>query len=73
MLCDCERDFSGAGYVSQERSQLKPSAVDDFFLVFWSTPPRTIPPLNYAKIVIFHYLKQDVLEVDTELSSLREI
>ena len=29
-VCDCERDFSGAGDVIQEqRSKLKPSKVDD--------------------------------------------
>ena len=29
-FCDCKRDFTGAGYVIQERrSQLKPSTVDD--------------------------------------------
>ena len=43
-FCDCERDFSGAGYVIQEqRSQLKPSKVDDGLFLHSNLkhPPNT--------------------------------
>ena len=35
------------------------------------SPPFYTSCLNYAKIVILRHLKQDVLEVDTDLSCLR--
>ena len=32
---------------------------------------KALPALNYANIVILHHLKQEVLEVDVDLPSLR--
>ena len=45
-FCDCERDFTGAGYVNQERrSQLKPSTVDAQQSKAPSQTPDSVNPL----------------------------